>query len=135
MIDIRELRIGNCLNVKFMTDDFDSQVTEILIGSAGYVVGIGKPDIRYHESTLHGIPLTEEWLIKMAFRKIKKGCMSPDTYAISYTRVLVESLFEIQFDRQDTYWIEGNTIVPVSCVHSLQNLCFAITGKELTINI
>jgi hypothetical protein len=90
-----------------------------------------------------GIPLTEEWLIKFGFEKIKN-----DTYINNFEFRLMADDDRLHFDGiGGRGWISGknkNLVVNTLCrgnyvcnavehVHQLQNLYFALTGEELTI--
>jgi hypothetical protein len=135
-----ELRIGN-----YFTDiTFFCQVSRIEKKSIwGYVIDvnnhmIAKIEDYYEDGEYHfnlrnisPIPLTEEWLLKFGFRK---KC----------------SVFKFPFPKniETNFWIRNkgkrfmpcfhslgyNTIAmtrPIKYVHQLQNLYFALTGKEL----
>ncbi len=85
--------------------------------------------------TVEPIQLTPEILLKAGMTKIKDGCMSPDIYEKKYTKRIVANTFIFHFDGKDGYWMEGNTIVEVNCLHELQNLYSALTGTELEIKL
>ena len=77
----------------------------------------GKLDL----SKISGIPLTEEWLLKLGFE-----------YGI-------KSLSRFRFEWDNGFIIiapdNGSGDISVKCeyVHTFQNLYFALTGEELTI--
>lgn len=79
------------------------------------------------------IPLTEEWLIKFGF---EKGLISTGNKESSgYTKDLIMML---QFQDSDI-WYACPYGYPIGIertlsVHQLQNLYFALTGKELVYN-
>jgi hypothetical protein len=66
------------------------------------------------------IPLTEEWLLKFGF-EITDNFQTKDRF---------------QTHKQDgIIWFEyGYIVVELNYVHQLQNLYFALTNEELTIN-
>jgi hypothetical protein len=75
------------------------------------------------EAEDYGLPITEEWLLKFGF--------SEDLEDIDYH--LHENGFTIHFDINDGHlecYLESVGI-DISYVHQLQNLYFALTGKEL----
>ena len=65
------------------------------------------------------IELTEEWLIKFGFVKHSGGYLSSD------------SAIELTFDF--LVWKPNIKRLKILYVHQLQNLYFAITGKELEV--
>ena len=69
------------------------------------------------------IPLTEEWLLKFGLYKLD-GCFSLQTKRGNL--IIEEDLCEITGNYND---IGFNA--PCKYVHQLQNLYFALTGKEL----
>ena len=76
---------------------------------------------------LHPIPLTEEWFLKFGFEK-------SDTY---YTYWINEfKAFIIMSDsRREHYFLcDCDVDTNIQYVHELQNLYFALTKQELTIN-
>jgi hypothetical protein len=67
------------------------------------------------------IPLTEEWLLKFGFEKRESGHFIKDGIVL--------------YPIRDLYF-RGNLFIKadIKNVHQLQNLYFALTGKELTIS-
>ncbi len=67
------------------------------------------------------IELNDEWLEKFGFEKVNDG---------------FENGIRIEYvPEMDCYWLETNNEVqtsPIKFVHQLQNLYFALQGKELT---
>ena len=113
MMEAKELRVGNL--VYSITHNVNINVSLIEI------------DMNY--STIEGIPLTEEWLVKLGFE---------ETY---------NSQFRLKFDHKEFYEfgydfskvedksMEGfryyGRYIKIKYVHQLQNLYFALTGEEL----
>lgn len=113
MIQANELRIGNKIFLFTKQEVFEVvSMTKRTISSDSYC--------REH-SEFEGIPLTEEILLKCGF----------------LTALRVKGLTRYGID----FFIIGNEIyenihgVKVETVHQLQNLMFALTGKELEINL
>jgi hypothetical protein len=108
-MDARELRIGNY----FIGPNGIEQVLRLnstMVNS-------------YGEDEITGIPLNEEWLVKMGFIRIRDY----PVYSLNDFRIelnLVESKW-----KADLY--VNKTVILY--VHQLQNLVFALTGEELTI--
>lgn len=115
-MEARELRIGNLV---WLSDK--QKVWEILDGHE-----IDKCD----ESPFsQPIPLTEEWLLKLGFEK--------DTHthkwSLPFNLQKVECSFEI--DNKFTRYFQPDFMATdIIYVHQLQNLYYALTGQELTLN-
>ena len=72
------------------------------------------------------IEITEEWLIDFGFNLVvKEG---------NQGEFRVYQLNEITYNTNHGWWWKHYLIVQPKYVHQLQNLYFAITGQELTIN-
>jgi hypothetical protein len=70
------------------------------------------------------IPLTEEWLLKFGFER--KGNQFYNLLKYSEVEILI----------RDNFWTCDGIVFSLHCleyVHQLQNLYFALTGEELTI--
>ena len=75
------------------------------------------------------IPLTEEWLLKFAF---EINMDNFDWNAGIGTNCIGD--FELSLRHTDNVgWFYKSKCTPIKYVHQLQNLYFALTGKELTI--
>lgn len=113
-----ELRIGNLVQISGKTITMDSRIFHAVIhGFSGY-----DPE---------PIPLTEEWLAKFGFEPVRE-----DNGYFRYTNGIIDldhkfklELFNGRPDEDDTKQYNP----PLQFVHQLQNLYFALTGKELTI--
>jgi hypothetical protein len=108
----KELRIGNYVNYGF-------------IGNEKYlsiITGLHKDDIV--SEVIEPIPLTEDWLLKFGFAYNKTyQIFDNDTISI----MKLEDLYYLTADWYHIFY-EG-----FKHVHQLQNLYFALTGKELEI--
>jgi hypothetical protein len=83
------------------------------------IMEIGKdyPSAIVDEDRLSGIPLTEEWLLKLGFEKTQ-GCFLKNGIRLLAIRDLYfRGSFPIKTD--------------IKFVHQLQNLYFALTNQEL----
>jgi len=124
-----ELRIGNYIKLMYNYEDYETlQVT--------------LHDLEYIEkkwADYEPFPLTEDWLYKFGFVDIDKG----DNDYITYTDPNHDYYLQIDVRRKDgKYSILDNSfddlrdfsMVDIMYVHQLQNLYFALTGEELTLN-
>lgn len=79
---------------------------------------------------LHGIPLTEEWLLRLGAKKYG------DKVWLPLTNLKSEFHFEIH-EKEIVTSIESDfsalILDPVKYVHQLQNLYYALTGDELCV--
>ncbi len=119
-----ELRIGSI--VKSLVNDEDFSIVEEIgyRASLGYYVSLNNQHsgvwLQHQERDLIlGLPLTEEWLLKMGFKKIKTN----NCVYWTLNNVDVWELNGIYANEND---------LPIQSVHELQNLYFALTKKELT---
>ncbi len=115
-----ELRIGNWFNsVKFNTpvQCTLSDLYDLCANSEG---AYNNPPI---DDMFEPIPLTEEWLIKFGFK------VEPDDDFTIWQKGQLEGLY----DFKDGTYEYNSTVLEIKYVHQLQNLYFALTGEELTI--
>lgn len=122
------------------------QANELRIGN--YVKSLSVTQVReLTESTINGysiggfypIPLTEELLLKCGFEKADDMAYHPDMKIRSlYINTLIlrkntcSNLFEFHFQHKNPAMFENTEI---KYLHQLQNLYFALTGKELEVKL
>jgi hypothetical protein len=128
MINQNELRIGNILNFAFKESDPISIVTvdTIYREDLGYTHedGTGKMPLKYFS----GIPLSLEWLERMGFKE------SVFTIGLGNIRGFFSAanggsavcLRDMNSNTQSRY---------LTTVHDIQNLYYALTGKEIPIQL
>ena len=115
-----ELRIGNLVYNEVPDKSFQKWKQEIVM------VEFYQLDDTY--TSFNGIPLTEEWLLKLGFEK--------DT---SYTNIIYFILDDLTWangllEIESRYIRDFNHELPhIKYVHQLQNLYFALTGNELCV--
>jgi hypothetical protein len=132
MIKSNEVRIGNYVNYFLGIGDNGSEYKVYQI----YTIAKEFPTLNTIEfgigaiswSNIEPIPLTEDWLIRFGFEKqgSKKGTIWKNNSFY---------ILHIAKNKNGEYYISIGSI-PISSnptVHQLQNLCFALTGEELTI--
>lgn len=131
-----ELRIGNYVyEMNRQTEihfpyDYPLKIVSIEIGYIRAILPeenlahIANP-IKIKWSNITGVPLTEDWLIKFGF---EKEIESKITYFI-----IDEFNIEWWSKAKDgkALFTDGNLYRHMDFVHQLQNLYFALTGKEL----
>ena len=135
-MEAKELRIGNLVkcNPKFSKEvstfvEYDDEIVKIK--------HISEKETEWwsmgcHITQLIPIPLTEEWLLKFGFE------LNDDAYLKTEGR---QSISIPRFNKDDDFYIlyqedvgcGYNPLRYLDYVHELQNLYFALTGKELTL--
>lgn len=116
-MNYRELMIGNLVSFKGM---WKGEVDEITKGTIG-IKGNGGC---FPHDVFVGVPITEEWLVKLGFEK-----SSLETFFFGND-------FKIEYDNHAGYGISffgGAFLRGVEFVHEIQNIVFIITGTELTL--
>jgi hypothetical protein len=123
-----ELRIGNLVN----SQRGISRIVEISNTEISYVhFQIPDEEIGlWEDGKVEPIPLTADWLLKFGFEKEKY----PDCFVYDNFVVFVNTGTVIGMPIGKLYVSTGlvSYTVPLEYVHQLQNLYFALTGKELT---
>lgn len=128
-----ELRLGNIVNLG---------KPEEIIWKIDFKRGKGSLPNGYEVDLFTPIPLTEEWLLKFGFEKetgklkrFNRAMSSPplDVVGDFYVRSDNALYFEV-VNGEFEFRIWNGTLCKIKYVHQLQNLYFALTGEELTIN-
>ena len=122
----KELRIGN-----WVITNKGEQVLDVLCDSINTFQCAGIP---YDE--VFPIPLTEKWLIKFGFEKQEVEAKGLDTWnEWSLDRFELSSRGTEGVAKNEFTFIvyETGLTIKIKYVHQLQNLYFALTGKELII--
>lgn len=133
MIDVKELRIGNLV----MLDGKYIKIKSMNRTSVyGLPVGLDQKKIYLTSDEIEPLPLTEEILLKCGFLKGELLIENNREYEINLRRDYI-----LKYDYRRRWVIENNGFqkfndpvhIPyVQHLHQLQNLYFALTGKELT---
>lgn len=120
MIDPKEFREGNL----FKWSD---------LASMGFGKSVITRNNHYDYSALRDpVPLTEEWLLKSGFkidRKNKTVKIYSNNDGVKYA-FAAKDVSDAELTKPLIFIYNGK----IKHVHQLQNLIFALTGKELTIN-
>lgn len=113
----QELRLGNLIynSVGIVTD-----VTLL----CGKIISISDSK-KVNEADATPIPLTEKWLLKFGFRNNGQNMYDLDGW--------IPCLREMRLKEARWYQVYNVADCGIAYVHELQNLYFALTGKELPI--
>ena len=136
MIDAKELRIGNWIDVKYVgnlaSDIFEAQECNIHnLVDIGLDETLTKVEFEYRP-----IPLTEEWLVKFGIdtkpRMVREGEV---VNLINYMdkRLSFDGSRNLVLCFRNLDLFRGFQQKDIEYVHDLQNLYFALTGTELEI--
>ncbi len=120
------LRIGNLI--------FINGEQEAVSSLQKYTIDNVRFNCDQSDWTMEGIPLTEEWLVKFGFGLHKYP--SPSRGKTLYFKVDNETFWiEVYFPRNVkidvVVSLNDKYLRHIKYVHQLQNLYFALTGKEL----
>lgn len=113
-MEAKELRIGNIVNFGLVSEPI--KITKVNPDSVNILMA-------------EPIPLTEEWLLRFGFETNEW-----DSNA-SFRMMIGNNDYTIVFYRNNISFCEIGDIFAkdIYYVHQLQNLYFALTGKELTL--
>jgi hypothetical protein len=118
-MEAKDLRIGNLVYIGGQINEIE--LVDFVDIYENYTIGIYKP-----------IPLTEEWLLKFGFKS--------DDISWEYSKRLGNFYIMYDIEINSIYINDGSRYdgadIPkeIKHVHQLQNLYFALTGQELTLN-
>lgn len=131
MILPNEIRIGNLV----YCGDKVREVRGVYSNSIDLLV---EPCQRYTQAVkndrIYQIPLTEEWLVKMGFKKVNNyGEGISFTFDNSFLILVLED--NNWLDPSMDVYIKGMYVTAISSVHQCQNLIFVLTGQELKIEL
>jgi len=118
-MNINELRINNLISHRGLIC-----TVEIINGELDEIYFLGEDFYHWDKpENLEGVPLTEEWLLKFGFEK-KSGW---DDYEY-YIKDEVEIIFN------ENVMFKNSIENQIEYVHQIQNIYFALTNEELTLN-
>ena len=134
-MEAKELRIGNYVN-------YNGYVAEIVeIKRTVCMIRFKENDLdccpKVEYDDLKPIELTEEWLLKIEFKKLLPNLgelTQQEIYLGNLRTVLTFYKKPFTFNVSNGWWMyERKMDNPPKYVHKLQNIYFALTGEELTI--
>lgn len=122
-----ELRIGNYIYVPQRKS----------VEQIGGIEENGRFILKHYVSSFSGIfcaepiPLTEEWLVKFGFEydENEDWFVLDAESGVSFSHILEGTT--LYFGRLESVWVD--VLQEIKYVHQLQNLYFALTGEELTL--
>ena len=133
-----ELRLGSIISTSYMTSGLFK--VEKLMRNKCHFCRIFEENIKSDTTYTYIEPvlLTKEWLLKFGFKlnDCKGWCSSCDNthevYELNSVDIAIEdNKFKLWIELEDVYY--NHSIIEVKSIHQLQNLYFALTGKELTL--
>ncbi len=130
MIEANELRIGNWLSHTNNNGTFNLQTQEVLIDGFSCLYDQGLWTIPYVESK--GIPLTKEILLNCGFIQLYRSDSCVRLELIDQPEYEFKSN---SFHSEFRLFFEGHCMAGINYLHQLQNLYFALTGKELEVKL
>jgi len=135
----QELRIGNLVNYGVNIVPIKSIHTEsVLKDEVRIYVELNEKLQNYclDITEIEPIPLTEEWLLKFGFEKIKDFNVYINVWGLKGFMVSLGEYINIHVDWADDGADNYHSIVVYEelYVHTLQNLYFALTNEELILN-
>lgn len=129
MIQANEIRVGNLIHYTTLDINTGMQIQKEHTVSSNTIKEI---EMR-HNAPYFGIPLTEEWLVKLGFRlnntTVSTSVWTPDEP--STTKTYSESPLQPSLNYRVEAGIFTCTGRIITNVHQLQNLYFALTGTDL----
>ena len=130
-MEARELRIGNW--VFDSNNSIEREIQNIFTPQELWEIEELK--------AMQPIPLTEEWLLKFGFEsysthvnynELQIKNKKPNKHIV--VRLGIQNKYFSVFNHSECDFTELQFIRQLDFVHQLQNLYFALTGEELTIN-
>ncbi|MDR4892285.1 MULTISPECIES: hypothetical protein [unclassified Chryseobacterium] len=121
-METNELRLGN-----YVMDKKDENLECVyLLQDLGDLVYIND----LHPDNCMPIPLTEEWLLTFGFTLMPESEYTLNTYEKEEFQ-----LWNKKGDFSEIVYLSSRDTIELKSVHQLQNLFFALKGKELTLKI
>lgn len=127
MIQANELRIGNLLNYQTAEGDVVTLTTDF------HAIQWATEDTKGFNLVHTPIPLTEEWLIKFGFDSFSECGRKTGTFGHLKINGIYFDLNNKKLIFIDKGWRQSVCFEKIiEYAHELQNIIFALRGKELT---
>ncbi|WP_185269245.1 hypothetical protein [Chryseobacterium indologenes] len=123
-MDAKDLRIGNLI-IRQDLGTGEPRIETVLELRKDKVFTSGPLTVVCDYEDLNPVPLTDEWLFKLGFTKVKNGIELDCGNGIK-----INSLFTGKPLTLEVYGMRS-PLYDISSVHHLQNLYYAINQKEL----
>lgn len=142
-MEAKELMLGNYVrhNHDYPSGSYDQIITVEGIGKS-WIDGINEEGKQFASlsvsdiGTCYGIPLSEEWLLKLGFYLTqyigKTNGYSHKSFLDSYL-FINPTTFQICDEDTDRGYTWTITTYEIKYVHTLQNVMYALTGHKLTL--
>ena len=123
MIAINDLRINNYVyyNNEHNEIGIITKLITDIITDINYVGINNRIDVHYLNKHINPIPLTEEWLLNFGYWKLD----NKDIHFVTKGHTIWKC--------DNLFMCDKNGLI-IKSVHQLQNLYFALTKEELTLN-
>lgn len=143
MINIEELRFGNYVNLTKPSGETGNMVvggimpdtislwlpTKTTSGDEEKLNGIIISDWQHEDGfEINPIPLTEELILKCGF---KRDMRLKQVFRLGLINLMHFGTWSLFDDREDMDFLD----LPLEYLHQLQNLYFALTGKEIEVKL
>lgn len=143
MIDIKELRFGNYVSLTDPSGETGNVVVggimpdKILLRLPDKVTSVGEEKLNgiiisdwQHEDgfEINPIPLTEDLILKCGF---KRDMRLKQVFRLGLIDLMHFGTWSLFDDREDMDFLD----LPLEYLHQLQNLYFALTGKEIEVEL
>ena len=125
-MESKELRIGNYVQILYADNDW--RIYDVKVDTLA--------EIEIYPENIKPIKLNEKWLLDFGFEIIEDG-----SYELMSKKIIIA--FEKEDNFKEAYISELTQLYPIhwinsvkiKFVHQLQNLYFALTGKELKLKV
>lgn len=126
-----ELRIGNYVDCFGLSKVISVRPKKVKLEKERKKDGIIIENAPYFSLDLKPILLSEEWLLKFGFEIVF-------IEGFKHLKIEIGDNYLLLMERNDlpkySFWIDNLNLGFVKHVHQLQNLFFALTGKELALS-
>lgn len=138
-MNANELRVGNLLNEDVLgnceVSDICEHVVMVKVNNSKLDGTISKVTYTLNYGCINPIKLNEKWLLDFGFKHKKCGISGADMWQglDFWDKECDMAYLTLRGDIKYGLRIQGFINSDIKYVHQLQNLYFALTGKELTI--